>query len=258
MPGRFSNLEFEQQPTESALGAALRQDVTGADHLHAAEAQAQWGRWEPALRLYTRALQADRTLVPAWVGQVQMLVQLGEYHEARVWSDKALDLFRSNGELLAAKAQALARLGSLAPALECSDAALEARGSSPWRWIARGEVLLARRQKYVDECFRKAVLEPAATWFDHVLIAGIYLHYQRVTNALLHLKEALLLEPTHGYIWFERGNCERALSLAPAVSYQRCLEFAPDFGPALQALDELSRPSVGAWLKGLLRRWRSR
>jgi hypothetical protein len=41
---------------------------------------------------------------------VQMLVMLGEHREARLWADKALELFSNNGELLAAKAQACARL----------------------------------------------------------------------------------------------------------------------------------------------------
>ena len=39
-----------------------------------------------ALQLYTRALGQNRAVIPAWVGQVQMLVELGEYHEARLWA----------------------------------------------------------------------------------------------------------------------------------------------------------------------------
>src|SRR5262249_50249458 len=132
-----------------------------------------WGQFEPALRLYTRSLEANRGLIPAWVGQVQMLVQLEELHEARLWSDKALELFRNNGELLAAKAQACARLKDTKAAIACSDGALAVPGSSPWRWIARGEVLLATGQRQSEDCFRKALLEPAADWFDRVFIARI-------------------------------------------------------------------------------------
>ena len=74
------------------------------------------------------------------------------------------------------------------------------------------------------------------------MIARIGLYYGRVTNALHCLKQALELEPTHGYIWFEMGNCQRALGLAPAAaeSYQRCLELRADYIEAEHALGSLS------------------
>lgn len=263
MPGRFANLEFnDERPTEEQLfGTRSRTEKTAHDHLRAADEEQRWGRFESALRLYTRALQEDRAAIPAWVGQAQMLVLLGECHEGRVWSDKALELFRHNGELLAAKAQACARLGDRAAALECSDASLQAPGSSPWRWAARGEVLLARRQKFADECFLKAVAEPAATWFDRVVIGRICVHYQQFTRALQYLKEAVQLEPTHGVAWFELGRCQQALGFAAVAeaSYQRCLELRPDFQEARVAFESVSSTSsLFARLGRLLSPWRRR
>lgn len=250
MSGRFANLEFdnqqhaEQRELETRMQQCTRADAAGT-LLTQATHEYRWGQFESALRLYTRALREDRTLIPAWVGQVQMLVQLGECHEARLWSDKGLELFRNNGELLAAKAQATARLNDFKSAMACSDASLAAPGSSPWRWIARGEVLLARRQKFAAECFQKAVAEPAAEWFDHVVIARIQLYYGRVTNALHALKQAVELEPTHGYVWYEMGNCQRTLGLVPAAaeSYQRCLDLRADCVEARRALESLSSGS---------------
>lgn len=261
MPGRFTNLEFDDQEHVAEPPAVTLQGAENSipDYLQSADDARQWGRYEAALRFYTRALQEERSLVPAWVGQVQMLVQLDECHEARVWSDKALELFRNNGELLAAKAQACARLGDLGTALACSDAALQSAGSSPWRWIARGDVLLARQQKYADECFQKAVAEPGATWFERVVIARVYTHYRRFVNALQYLKEATQLEPTHGYGWFELGQCQLALGFAPSAddSFRRCLELRPDYAEAQKALDTLSRGmTLSAWLRGLFRRRR--
>ena len=258
MPGRFANLEFddrqrhaEQRELESRSQQYTREDAA-ASLLAQANDGYHWGRFESALRLYTRALREDRTLIPAWVGQVQMLVQLDECHEARVWSDKGLELFRNNGELLAAKAQACARLNDAKSASACSDASLAAPGASPWRWIARAETLLAQRQKFAAECFQKAVAEPAADWFDHVVIARIHLYYTRATSALHYLRQALELEPTHGYVWYEMGNCQRALGLAPAAaeSYQRCLELRADYAEAERALESLSD---GSSLLGRLR-----
>ncbi|MEE8121265.1 MAG: tetratricopeptide repeat protein [Anaerolineales bacterium] len=261
MPGRFSNLEFddEQRAAEFHLG----QDVVQRDEQNAldrAQEENRWGRFEAALRMYTRCLQENRAAVPAWVGQVQMLVELGEYHEARVWSDKALELFRNNGELLAAKAQACARLKDLRSAIQCSDGALQSPGSSPWRWQARGEVLLAKGQRYFDECFLKAVSEPTADWFDRVIVARIYLYYGRATNALHFLKQALELEPAHGYIWFEMGNCQRQLGMISAArtDYERCLELRSDYREAKEALHSLRSTSPVGWLRGVFRRWGGR
>jgi Flp pilus assembly protein TadD len=44
-----------------------------------------------------------------WTGQVRMLIELKEFHEAKLWADKALEKFPNEPELLAAKAVALAR-----------------------------------------------------------------------------------------------------------------------------------------------------
>jgi tetratricopeptide (TPR) repeat protein len=267
VPGRFANLEFDDQrrPRRAEQKArqqpVQKQESTAGQQLAQARHEDQWGRFESALRLYTRALHEDRTLIPAWVGQVQMLVQLGECHEGRLWSDKALELFRTNGELLAAKAQACSRLRDNGAALACSDASLQAAGSSPWRWQVRGEVLLATSRKQFEDCFQKALVEPAADWFDRVIIARIYLYYQRVTNALSYLTEAASMAPTHGYVWYQMGNCQKALSLiAPArTSFQRCLELSGDFLLASQALEGLEvHRSFFAWAGGLVRRWRKR
>ncbi|HVP10530.1 MAG TPA: tetratricopeptide repeat protein [Phycisphaerae bacterium] len=265
MPGRFSNLEFDDQRRHNKDEGKrekppVRQSTAG-EHLAKAREEDRWGRFESALRLYTRALQEDRAMIAAWVGQVQMLVQLDECHEARLWSDKALELFRNNGELLAAKAQACVRLQDMRAGLTCSDASLQAAGSSPWRWEVRGEVLLANGRKQYEDCFQKALLEPAVEWFDRVIIARIYLYHRNVTNALRYLTEAVNMEPTHGYTWFQLGNCQKALGLIPAAktSYQRSLELCPGSVLVKQALDELkSGRSLFTWMGSILRRWRGR
>ena len=139
MSGRFANLEFNDREHERDRAAEQRRTEQQDEQalLAAAHAEYRWGRFEPALRLYTRCLEANRAVVAAWVGQVQMLVQLEEHHEGRVWSDKALELFRNNGELLAAKGQACARLHDHLAAMACSDGSLQTPGSSAWRWIVR-------------------------------------------------------------------------------------------------------------------------
>ncbi len=222
---------------------------------------AHWeGQFEAALRLYTRALQEDRKLIRAWVGQVQMLVDLGEYREARIWSDKALELFRNNGELLAAKAQACIRLKDKASALSCSDGAIQSAGTSPWRWEVRGEVLLARGDRQFDQCFQKALEDPAADWFDRVMISRIYCFYGRFASAMRYLQHAIDMKPTQAYNWYELGECQRSLGLigAAQTSFERCLELRPDCREADEALGAMESVSLLDWLRGFFRRWRRR
>jgi tetratricopeptide (TPR) repeat protein len=262
VPGRFSNLEFddESRAAERETARARLEQRDEADLLSRAHEEQRNGQFESALRLYTRSLQHDRKLVPAWVGQVQMLVALGEHHEARVWSDKALELFRNNGELLAAKAQACVRLNDLPSAYRCSDASLQMPGRSPWRWEVRGELLLADGKKQFEACFQTALAEPAADWFDRVVIARILAFHHRLAAAIQYMQRALELQPAHAHTWLELGQCQAAVGLiTPArSSFDRCLELSPGLVAARRGRDDLDQASPLAWLRGLCRRWRRR
>src|SRR5437763_3829185 len=108
------------------------------------------GLYEGSLKYYSRALEVDKSLVAAWVGQVQMLIMLGEFPEAELWSRKALELFKNNAELMAARAQALCRTGDLKEAQAMCDAALGQQGISAYPWVTRGEVMVARKEE-IDE-----------------------------------------------------------------------------------------------------------
>ena len=262
VPGRFSNLELRNE-REQPRALGLSEAGVARDERHylpLAQEEYRWGRFEPALRLYTRCLEHNRAVIPAWVGQVQMLVQLDELREARLWADKALELFRNNGELLAAKAQACVRLADLKAGMSCSDASLQAAGSSPWRWTVRGEALLAQSRPQAEACFMKALAEPAADWFDRVVIGRIYLFYRRATNALAYFKQAVEMAPAHGYIWFEMGNAHAALGIAAVArtSFQRCLELRADYREARQALEGLKSMSIWTRVRGLMRARRGR
>ena len=91
MPGRFANLEFNEEARErqsEAVEPAGRTREDEQDYLRKADEAYRSGSFDTALRLYTQSLGQDRKLVAAWVGQVQMLVQLGEYHEARIAAER--------------------------------------------------------------------------------------------------------------------------------------------------------------------------
>jgi len=264
MAGRFTRLEFDEDGQRGqtheqrrALEGTPRRD---AQHYAALALEShQLGHFEQALQMFTRAVREERSMVPAWVGQVQMLVQLGEYAEARLWSDKALELFRDNGELLAAKAQACCRQGDTIAGMAFSDASLRSQGTSPWRWEVRGEALLVRGESLFRTCFQKALAEPAADWFDRVIISNILLFNDRAAAALEYAQQAIALRASHPYNWLLQGRCQAAMGWndAALTSFGRCLELTPRLDQAVRAIEALESQSafgrlarrVGSWFR---------
>jgi tetratricopeptide (TPR) repeat protein len=257
MGGRFRRLEFDRQAQSDAkrateYGEAVRD--TNYFFLQAEQAR-MWGDHERALRMYTRTLTEDRSRVVAWVGQVQMLVQLEECREGRLWADKALEIFPNNGELLAAKAQSCIRMGDDRVAMACTDGSLSCSGSSAWRWIVRGEVLLARKQGHHRDCFERAATETDFGWFDHLIIAEVLAHYHHPAAALQNVQSAIAMQPGHGYGWFVQGQYQQMLGwmAAAADSFKHCLEIAPEYRPAQLAFEQLAgEPIINRvfrWLK---------
>jgi tetratricopeptide (TPR) repeat protein len=264
---RFDRLEFEDANPRHEQA----EDVSAAQQLFPRTVDEQrdehhWirvavderrnGMHEAALRYYSRALELDKSLVQGWVGQVQMLIALGEYPEAELWSRKALELFRNNAELLAARAQALCRIGDLKSAQASCDAAIGQQGMFSAPWIARGELMLARRERTEEYCFDKAE-QSDADWLVPLEIGVIYEFYGRAAKALSRTRKAVETAPDHAYCWYRQGVCEMALDLVvPAEkSFRRCLQIAPkheEARTALFALDRTRRP-VRRFFRRLLR-----
>jgi tetratricopeptide (TPR) repeat protein len=262
MNGRFSRLELGGQARQAhtedtTAGTPIR---SAEHHVRLATDAYQHGRFESALQLYTRALHDNRGFIAAWVGQVQMLVELAEYPEARLWADKALELYKNNGDLLAAKARACLRAGEPGGAIACSDASLTSPGSSPLRWQARGEVLLPRNPDRARDCFDKSLSEPQADWFDRVVVARVYLFHRRPAPGMEFARMAVDLRPSHPYVWLTLGRAQEALGWLDKAesSYERALELPGDHREPRRALEQLHSYSTGGrmgrWLKGLLRR----
>src|SRR6266852_876559 len=154
---RFSNFEFSgESENQSQQPKALVKDE--AYYFAEARSAFEIGNFESALRLYSKVLEFNPLNAAAWTGQVRMLIEMGELREAKLWADKALERFPHEPELLAAKAVALGRSGDLQGAMAFSDAAIEERGDTPYVWLARGDVLMAREETRADYCFEKALL----------------------------------------------------------------------------------------------------
>ena len=251
---RFHRLEFNRLPPQppASVSPSPSSFAGESDALQQADLHRRAGRFEPALRCYSRALELDRSLAVAWLGQVQMLINLEEYPEAELWSRKAIELFRENGDLMAGRAQALCRLGDLRQALSLSDGALAQRQQSAYRWIVRGEIMLRRKEALEQHCFDKAE-QLDADWLVPLEIACIYLHYGQFTRALTRVRPISQRAPEQPYCWYLQGCLEDKLGFTrqAQTSLKRCLELEPKHQEARSRLHEVERGG-----RRLLRLWR--
>ncbi len=250
---RFANLEFGRHHERELEPATVVTDETR--HLGEAEVAFRGGYFEQALRLYGRVLESNLKSAAAWIGQVRMLIELGEFAEAKVWADKALEQLPTEPELLAAKGVALARSGDTDAALAFSDAAVGEQGDTPYVWIARGDVLLARSEKRADYCFAKALAAAPGDWLWPWLASRVQLFYRQFALALKLARQALSLEVAAAVIWLQLGRCQLALGLAEdahqALAQARQLDPAcPD---AMSAREEFRDTGLLQRMRG---RWR--
>ncbi len=251
---RFGNLEFDReferefQETESPHSEA--HFLTGARKAF------EEGEFEKALRWFAKVLEFNPRNAIAWTGQVRALIELGEFREATLWANKALGTFPREPELLAAKAVALARSGELDEAIAYSDAAIEERGDTPYIWLARGDVLLARKESRADYCFDKALALTPGDWVTAWLAARIRFFYQQFVAALKLLQQAIELNTTHFLLWLQLGQCQLALGLTgPAErSFQQARQLNPQCDAARRGLGQVAASGMGQRLRGLCRR----
>ena len=251
---RFGNLEFDAEPS-STSSSNTRVDRDAGYWLTEANGAFAHGQFEPALRLFARVLEHDPQAAAAWAGQVRSLIELGEYREARLWADKSLERFPNDPELLAAKAVALARLGDVDDALAFSDASLEERGDTPYVWLARGDVLLARKENRADYCFERARAIGAGDWMVSWLAGRILHFYKRFAAALKFARDAVTLAPGEFTLWVLIGQCELELGLPQGarISFAQAQQLDPGNREAQAGLIALDRRGPLARIAGGIR-----
>jgi tetratricopeptide (TPR) repeat protein len=227
-----------------------------ADYLAEADELCCSGRFDEALRAYSKVLEFNPENAPAWTAQVRMLIELGEFREAKLWADKALEKFPSEPELLAAKAVALARMADFKAALAFSEASIEERGDTPYVWLARGDVLLARKERRAEYCFEKALMLAPADWFVRWLASRIHSFYSKFSLALKFAQQAINLAPERALAWLQLGRCQLALGLAALA--QNSFEQARQLDSGCPGVEiGLERVSDMGWFDRLWHRWRN-
>jgi len=213
---RFNRLEFPDDPpqnpqpqkTESvAEKPEKRYRNNVADWMQEANIQRRMGQYEAALRAYGRALECERSHVAAWGGQAQMLILLGEPRQAEMWTISGLKLFPNNADLLAARAQAVCRLGNHREALPYNDTAIQGEGTSAYRWSVRGELMTASKSSTAGHCFDSAE-QIDADWLVRTEHAKILLFYNQPLKALGRAMAAVHTNPEVPFAWLVKGMCE--------------------------------------------------
>jgi len=251
---RFGSLEFDQEfEGEFQEGVSTKDETYYMTGARTAFAEADF---EKALRWYAKVLEFNPQNTAAWTGQVRALIELGEFREAALWADKALERFPREPELLAAKAVALGRKGDLDEAIAFSDASIEERGETPYVWLARGDVLLAREESRADYCFDKALSLAPGDWFVAWLAARIRYYYNQFAAAMKLLQQALEWNTTHFLLWLELGQCQLALGLTTLAerSFQQAQQLNPGCTEARLGLARVSATGLWARAVGLWRR----
>ena len=253
---RFDKLEFDDAEDISTGSATPEQVNAEKDErywLAMADSQRRSGNHENALRFYSRSLEFDKSLVLAWVGQVQMLILLGELPQACTWSKKALELFPNNPDLLATQSQAECRIGDFKQSNALIDGALRMRGESAYQWQVRGELMVAQKQKTDRYCFDKAQILSKDSLVP-LETALIYLHYHEFAKAQQRVGLVLEKQADSYYAWYLMGWCQEKLGLTPAAirSYRQCAELCPNHHEAQIRLAQLRS---GGWnIIGFFRR----
>jgi len=250
---RFVNLEFGDEHEDQSHSGQKPLTKDEAYYFGEARTAFENGSFEPALRLYSKVLEFNPQNAAAWTGQVRALIELGEFREAKLWADKALEKFPQEPELLAAKAVALGRSGDLQGALAFSDASIEERGDTSYIWLARGDVLLARRETRADYCFERALTISPQDWFVAWLAARIRFYYEQFALALKLAQQAVELNAGHFLLWLELGRCQHALGLVGLArgSYAQAAQLEPHHAEVSKAMLQLAE--VGVWQR--LRGW---
>jgi tetratricopeptide (TPR) repeat protein len=248
---RFQNLEFDDERRLQG-GEGIRAKDAGY-YLEEAELALEGGNFEQSLRAFSKVLEFDPRSAMAWAGQVRMLIELGEYREAKLWAEKGLELLPNDPELLAGKAVALARAGDLGGALAFSDAAMEERGGSAYVWLARADVMLARRESTAEYCVEKALSVAPVEWVYTWLASRLFSFHQKFAKALALAQRALQLASERAVVWVQLGHCQLALGLASQARIS--IEQARQLDPTVEVSWEQSARRVG-WLQQWRRRWR--
>jgi tetratricopeptide (TPR) repeat protein len=228
--GRFKHID-PNAGAEDAERPAVSEPVYDAEHyLRLGDDALGDGRFEVALKHYSRALEQDRLQIEGWIGQTRALLAMRQPDEAFTWLEQAANVAGEHRALLAIRAIACARTHQSEDALAWSDRAMREGADHADVWLARAEVLFEQRERKtaglaLDKAYEREkngetalrCAESALEWHEEGL-AKIWLDRAERTmpaNARVALNRGVYLERV-GNWKSAQAELERALALRPS------------------------------------------
>jgi serine/threonine protein kinase/tetratricopeptide (TPR) repeat protein len=166
-------------------------------HLNRGLALARCGRLTEALASYDRALELDQHLVEAWVDRGLAHLELGNPEQARQDLARAIARYQPTPAVLAAHAEALARLGLHDEAERAFAAIIQGHANDPFPLVARGFARLDRDQAGATADFSRALKIDPRNPRAH-LGKALLVRREDPKAALEHAEQALAVEPDFG------------------------------------------------------------
>lgn len=127
-------------------------------------------------------------------------------------------------------------------------------GQSAFRWIVRGELMVATGQRTDGYLFDKAALADP-DWLVPLDIARVYLRYDQAAKAGTWIRKAAEKAPANAFVAFIEGRCHATAgnSSLARKAFDRCLQIAPNHEEAQLELSRLDSKmfSIGAHLRRL-------
>lgn len=139
-----------------------------------------------------------------------------------------------------------------------SDVSIEEQADTPHVWLARGDVLLARKEARADYCFEKALLLAPGNWVILWLAVRVRFYHGQFAAALQLAQQAIGRDAGHFVLWLEQGRCQDSLGLVEAAqdSFARALELDPGCLTAAEGLAHLRSHSLEDRVRGWWRRFK--
>lgn len=217
-------------PVPAAKRTEAREDVLSV--LSQAQDRYFRGYYQDAIKCYAQVLAKEKNNPLAWVGQIRVLVDVGEYESAIYWAEKGCESCGGETMLLFAKAFALAHAGQVDLAKTIINVPVE-KDEAAMLWLLRGEVLIRVRINFIQKiftpykgigrlgaffCFVKALSHDQYDPFINQRIGLAYMLVKDKDRALEHLRLSL------------SGVSDNPLTL---YGLAQCFQMKRDYGRAL-------------------------
>ena len=226
------------------------------------------GFYQDAIKYYAQVLARDRNRASAWLGQIRILVDVGEYDGAIYWADKAQEACGGDTIFSFAKALALAHAGQIDAAKTLINVPVE-KDEVPMLWLLRGEVLIRVKINFIQKiftpykgigrlgaffCFVKALSHDQHDAFINQRIGLAYMLTKDSDRAMEHLRLSLRSVGDNPLTLYGLAQCYRMKRDYDHALYyvKKAIAGNPGMDCAFELLEWLHGP--GRRMRGMFKR----